>query len=355
MDLRGDISDFLRTRRARITPEQAGLGAGGARRVPGLRREEVAVLASISVHWYVRIERGNLAGVSDEVVDALARALQLDDAETAHLYDLARAAHDAARGGGARGGRGAGAGAGTAGIGGGIAGSGMRGPTASGAGAPLALTPGLQAVLDSMQGVAAWVRNHRFEILGANPLARALYSDLMQSEIARGNNALFTFLDPAAREFYRDWEKGADDIVAVLRGYAGANPGDARLTQLIGELATRSPEFSKRWARHDVKLHRTGTKRLHHRAVGDLTLSYEALTAPASPGLNIFVYSPVDEPTRERLQLLDSWWATESAARESAARASAGDATSAAGATSAETTDDGSRPERGRATPVEDS
>jgi transcriptional regulator with XRE-family HTH domain len=280
MDLRTEISEFLRTRRARITPERAGLGTGGGRRVPGLRREEVAVLASISVDWYVRIERGNLTGVSDEVIDALAAALQLDDAETAHLHDLALAARRSTRRSDAR----------------------ATGPV---------LRPGLRTIIDSMQGLPAWARNHRFEIIATNSLAQALYSDLLQSRIADGNNARFTFLDPLARDFYVDWEQTANDVVAVLRGYVGANPADRRLSNLVGELATRSDDFSRRWAAYDVKYHRTGRKVLRHRVVGELDLGFEALALPDSTTLSLFVYYPADEPTGERLQLLESWAATE--------------------------------------------
>ncbi|TPW75418.1 helix-turn-helix transcriptional regulator [Schumannella soli] len=288
MDLRAEISEFLRSRRARVTPESAGLSAGGNRRVPGLRREEVAVLAAISVDWYVRIERGNLSGVSDAVLHALADALQLEDAERQHLFDLARA---------------------------------TAGPTRRVA-APRAsagtISPGLMAMLESMTGIPAWVRNHRFEVLAANPLARALYSPLFGSEIAQGNNALFTFLDPLARDFFVDWERSSDDIVAVLRGYAGAHPDDRRLSTLIGQLVTQSSEFSRRWAAHDVKHHRTGRKRLHHPVVGRLELGYEALTVPADPSLHLFAYHPLDQPSREALQLLASWDATERADDESA-------------------------------------
>ncbi|QKV73782.1 helix-turn-helix transcriptional regulator [Amycolatopsis sp. Hca4] len=280
MDLRTEISEFLRSRRARLTPERAGLGAGPGRRVPGLRREEVAVLASISVDWYVRIERGNLAGVSDEVLDALSAALQLDEAEAAHLADLARAARSSSR-------------------------------RPAGAGRKATLRPGLQIMIDSMQGLPAWARNHRFEIVATNALARALYADLLRSRIAAGNNARFTFLDPIAQDFYVDWEKTADDVVAVLRGYVGANPADRRLSNLVGELATRSPDFARRWAAYDVKYHRTGRKTLHHQVVGDLDLGFEALALPENSTLGLFVYYPADESTRERLQLLESWAATE--------------------------------------------
>ncbi|WP_328491321.1 helix-turn-helix transcriptional regulator [Streptomyces sp. NBC_00414] len=280
MDLRTEISEFLRTRRARITPEQAGLGTGGGRRVPGLRREEVAVLASMSVDRYVRIERGNLTGVSDEVLYAVAAALQLDDAEAAHLHDLARAARSSTRRSGARATR-------------------------------PALRPGLRTIIDSMQGLPAWARNHCFEIIATNPLAQALYSDLLQSRIADGSNARSAFLDPLARDFYVDWGQTANDVVAVLCGDVGANPADRRLSHLVGELVTRSDDFSRRWAVHDVKYHRTGRKVLRHRVVGDLDFGFEALALPDSTTLSLFVYYPADESARERLQLLESWAATE--------------------------------------------
>jgi hypothetical protein len=191
MDLRTEVSEFLRTRRARITPDRVGLGAGSGRRVPGLRREEVAVLAAISVDWYVRIERGNLTGVSDEVLDALAAALQLNDAECAHLHDLARAARSSGRRSDA-------------------------GATRS------ALRPGLRTIIDSMNGLPAWARDHHFEIVATNSLATALYSDLLHSPIAEGNNARFTFLDPVAREFYVDWEKTADSPTSWASSPRGA-------------------------------------------------------------------------------------------------------------------------------------
>lgn len=276
MDSRQEISEFLSSRRARLAPEQVGFGAGGNRRVPGLRREEVAVLAGVSSEYYRRIERGSLSGVSEEVLGAIADALQLDEAETSHLFDLARATH------------------------------GLRTRTRKTSGERV--RPGIQDLIDSMLGVPAWVRNQRMDVLATNALGSALYAPLLASEVAQGNNARFLFLDPASRDYYPDWERGADDVVAVLRGYTGQNPQDKALSNLIGELVTQSTEFSRRWAAHNVKYHRTGTKRLHHPEVGELELRYEALELPSDPGLTLFTYFPQPETaTAERLRLLASW------------------------------------------------
>ena len=255
-----EIREFLTTRRAKVTPGRAGLPAyGRQRRVPGLRREEVALLAGISVEYYTRLERGNAHGVSDEVLDAVSRALQLDEAERAHLLDLMRTANA------------------------------ERPPRRTAA--PQRVRPSIQRIVDSMAGVPAFVRNGRFDILHANQLAAALYSEHFRDPVRPPNSAHFVFLDPRARTFYADWETTAHDIVATLRGEAGRNPYDRALSDLIGLLSTRSDEFRVRWASHDVRFHRTGTKRLHHPLVGDLTLAYESLELPADPGLTIVTYS----------------------------------------------------------------
>lgn len=276
-----DVRKFLTSRRARITPEEAGLPAyGGNRRVAGLRREEVAMLAGMSIDYYIRLERGNLSGASDSVLESLARALQLDDAETAHLFDLARASAAAPR---------------------------VRRKRS-----PQTVRPSVQRILDAITTAPAWVRNDRGDVLAANELGRALYQDMMAEEVTPPNSARFTFLNPKARAFFRDWERSADDIVAVLRSTAGKNPFDKDLTDLIGELSTRSEEFRTRWAKHDVKYHRTGRKRLHHSAVGDLDLTYEALELPADPGLRINVYTAEPaSPSEDVLKVLASWAATQ--------------------------------------------
>ncbi|MGO4145300.1 helix-turn-helix transcriptional regulator [Paenarthrobacter sp. YAF11_1] len=281
MDNRSEIREFLATRRARISPDQAGLPAyGGNRRVPGLRREEVALLSGMSVDYYIRLERGNLGGVSESVLEALSRALQLDDAEHAHLFDLARAAGPASKQ--------------------------RRRP------AEQQVRPTVQRILDAMTDVPAYVRNGRRDILAANKLGYALYSELFLDPVRPVNVARFVFLSPRARDFFLDWEKSANDLVAVLRTEAGRNPYDRALTDLVGELSMRSEDFRTRWAAHNVKYHRTGLKRIHHPVVGDIELQFEAMELPADPGLSLIVYST--EPgsaAEESLKLLASWSASE--------------------------------------------
>ncbi|MDO8145837.1 helix-turn-helix transcriptional regulator [Isoptericola sp. 178] len=296
MDLKAEVSEFLRTRRDRITPDRAGLPAyGGNRRVPGLRREEVAMLAGVSVDYYTRLERGSLSGVSESVLESLAEALQLDEAERTHLFDLARTANasSAARS------------------------RHRRTPAPS-------VRPAVQQIIDAMVGVPAVVRNGRLDVLAANALGRALYSPIFAS-LERPtkepvNTARFHFLDPAARDYWApNWARVAHDAVAILRAEAGRNPYDTSLTALVGELSTRSEDFRRMWAEHDVKFHRTGTKTFHHPVVGLLDLSFEAMVLPADPGLQLNVYTAVpDSPASDALQLLASWAATEGATEPAA-------------------------------------
>lgn len=280
MDSRNDVSEFLRSRRAKVSPDQVNLILGGNRRVPGLRREEVATLASVSVDYYARLERGNLTGVSDEVLDAVGHALRLDEAEMAHLFALARAA--------------------------------QPGPARRKRPAKVQeLRPSLQRFLDAITGAPTWVRNERMDFIAANPLGRALYAPVLADPVRPANTARFMFLNPDATDFFPDWEQNANDVVAVLRGYAGRKPHDRSLSDLIGELATRSEEFRTRWAAHNVRFHRAGIKRIHHPDVGDLELSYEAMELPANPGWTMFAYtSEPGSATEERLKLLASWAAT---------------------------------------------
>jgi transcriptional regulator with XRE-family HTH domain len=280
VDTKQEIRDFLTSRRARITPEQAGLHSFGSRRVPGLRREEVAVLAGVSVPYYTRLERGDMSGVSQSVLEALGRALELDDAERAHLFDLARAAQ----------------------------------PT----GAPprrrqpkQRVRPEVQWTLDAITGAAAFVGNQRLDILAANQLGHALFSELYATPARPVNNARFVFLDPRADTFYVDWERVASECVAILRWAAGRDPHDRDLSDLVGELATQSEAFRSRWAAHDVRFHNTGVKQFHHPVVGELSLSFNRLDLPADHGLTIFTYAA--EPgsrSEEALKLLGSWAAT---------------------------------------------
>jgi transcriptional regulator with XRE-family HTH domain len=282
MDHRSEVQEFLRTRRARLTPEQANLIGGRNRRVPGLRREEVALLAGVSVDYYAQLERGDLAGVSDEVIDALARALRLDEAETSHLFDLARAAR--------------------------------RRPVRRrrSPGAANQVRPSLQRFLDAITDAPAWVRDEHMDFVATNRLGRALNAPLFADPRRPVNNARFVFLnEEASRQFYLDWEKGADDIVAAMRSYVGKHPHDKPLTDLIGELVTRSDAFRTRWAAHNVRFHRTGVKRLHHPVVGDLELFYEGLDLPADPGWHMYTFTAAPgSSSDERLRLLASWAAT---------------------------------------------
>lgn len=285
---RSDVLEFLSTRRARITPDQAGLPAfGGNRRVPGLRREEVSLLAGVSVDYYTRLERGDLSGVSDSVLDALARALQLDDAETAHLFDLARTANASPV---------------------------ARKPRKK----TEAIRPSIQRLLDAITGAPAIVRNHYFDYLGANALGRALYAPLLAEPAP--NSARFAFLNPAAQDFYVEWERTTQELVAAMRGEAGRNPYDRRLSDLVGELSTRSDRFRTLWAAHDVRYHRSGVKRLNHPIVGEIELVYEAFELPADPGLQMSTYTA--EPgtaSEDKLKMLASWVATEQPAAKKAA------------------------------------
>jgi Helix-turn-helix. len=280
VDKRDEIRAFLTSRRAKISPEQAGLvHYGRARRVPGLRRSEVADLAGVSVEYYAQLERGNLAGASEGVLNALTRALQLDDAEHEHLLDLARAA----------------------------------GPGRRPQGRPAArnVRPSVARILDGMSEVPAYVRNGRLDVLAANPLARALYAPAFTDPAQPANFARFTFLNPHARVFLIDWRLAADATVATLRTEAGRDPYDKALTDLVGELSTRSDEFRTRWATHDVRLHRSGVKHIQHPVVGELHLSYEAMDLPADPGLSLIAFSaPAGSASDDALRVLSSWTAT---------------------------------------------
>jgi transcriptional regulator with XRE-family HTH domain len=281
MDNRTEVREFLATRRAKITPDQAGVPLyGQRRRVPGLRREEVAQLAGLSTDYYTRLEKGNLRGASDSVLEAIARALQLGDAERAHLFDLAHAARGTAREPRRR-------------------------------AQPQQMRPSLQHLLDAMTAAVAFVRNGRLDILAINPLGRAFYTPVLDTPARPANLARYCFLDPSAEAFYPDWEGAADTTAAILRTEAGRDPYNPALTDLVGELATRSDAFRTRWAGHDVRLHHTGAKRFRHPVVGDLTVGFNAMELPADQGLTLTAYTaePGSE-SAEKLGLLASWAAT---------------------------------------------
>jgi transcriptional regulator with XRE-family HTH domain len=284
MDNRTEVRDFLTGRRERLTPEQAGVPSyGGRRRVKGLRREEVAMLAGMSTDYYTRLERGNLSGVSESVLESLARALQLDEAERAHLFDLAGAASPSAR---AR----------------------SQGTDAARRSAVrMGVRPGVQRILDSLHA-PAYAANGRMDILAMNRLGRALFADAYGTATGGFNLARYLFLDPGSRDFYVEWDTVARDSVAALRTQAGRNPYDRSLTDLVGELSTRSPEFAGWWATHAVKIHRTATKTFRHAVVGELELTGEALELPGDPGIRIVTYTVEPASASEQaLAFLDSW------------------------------------------------
>ncbi|MGW7352863.1 helix-turn-helix transcriptional regulator [Streptomyces sp. NPDC054784] len=283
-DPRTEIRDFLRSRRARIAPERAGLPAyGGNRRVEGLRREEVALLAGVSVDYYVRMERGRLSGASDGVLDALASALRLDEAERAHLFHLARR-------------------------------SGPRGGPRSRR-PPVPVRPALQRVLDAFPDAPAWICDGRYDVLATNHLARALYSPLLADSPVPAdprrpaNTARFVYLAPAeAAAFFVDHDRIARDMAAKLRMEAGRNPYDGELSALVGELSTGSALFRRWWASQDVRFHRSGRKRVRHPVAGRLDLDVESMELPADPGLLLNVYTaPAGTPTADGLARLASW------------------------------------------------
>ncbi len=278
---RADVRDFLVTRRAKITPEQAGLQFYGMnRRVPGLRREEVAMLAGVSADYYTRLEKGNLSGVSDSVLEAVAGALQLDEAERLHLLNLARAANTSPA-------------------------------RATARRTPQQIRPAIRHILDGMTDTPAFVRNGRLDIVAANALGQALYSPAFASPARPVNLARFRFLDPAARDFYPDFADSAHTTVALLRTEAGRDPFNKDLTDLIGELSTRSQEFRALWAAHNVRLHRSGLKHFRHPVVGRIDLMFEAMALEADEGLTLTAYTAEPAtPAHDAVKLLASWAAT---------------------------------------------
>lgn len=282
MDVGKDIKGFLMSRRARITPEQVGLPSGRRRRVPGLRREEVAQLAGVSIEYYTQIERGHVTGVSDEVLDAVARALRLTEAEATHLFDLARAA------------------------------TAKPGRTRSPRRVTRAIPDGVQALLDSMVTAPAVVISGHLDIVAANALGRALYAPVFDRGNTTPNLARFVFFDATAHQVFPEWDTMADDAVALLRAEAARSPHSPAVTGLVGELATRSEQFRTRWAAHNVKAHRHGVKRFGHSAVGELSLTYNVFDITAAGGLSLIGYTAEPHSRSEQaLRLLASWTATD--------------------------------------------
>ena len=283
MDNRAEVREFLISRRAKLTPQQSGLPDVGNRRVSGLRRGEVAALAGVSIEYYSKLERGALAGASATVLDAIARALQLDDAERAHLFHLAHAADGTSAGMRPR-----------------------RRPAKR-----WTPRPSLQWVLDTITAPAI-IRNGRMDLLVTNHLGRAMHSSLYDSDPSgQPNFARYTFLDDESHHFYPDWDTAADTCVAILRTEAGRDPYDKGLHDLVGELSTRSEDFRRRWSAHNVRYHGAGTKHFHHHVVGNLELAYESVDMISEPGLTMTIYAAEPgSPTEHALALLASWTAT---------------------------------------------
>ena len=282
MDNRAEVREFLVSRRGQVAPEQVGLPAGTNRRVKGLRRNEVATLAGLSVEYYTRLERGVISGASGQVLESIARALRLDDAERAHLFDLAQAASPVAR------------------------------PPRRRNSKSFVPHQSLQWALDAVTAGPAFVRNGRMDLLAGNPLMRAFYKDCYDMPGQPPNIARFTFLDERARQFYPDWDAFAEVTVSILRTEAGRDPHNKELHDLIGELGTRSQEFRSLWGEHNVRHHGTGFKTFNHPIVGEMTLAFEGLEMAAEPGLTLTIYTAEPgSPSAERMQLLASWAASE--------------------------------------------
>ncbi|MFG2781358.1 helix-turn-helix transcriptional regulator [Streptomyces prunicolor] len=290
-DNRSEIRDFLVSRRAKLAPERVGLPTSRRRRVPGLRREEVAALAGVSTEWYTRLEKGHISGVSEDVLEAVAQALLLNEDERTYLLELARAARPTRRRSHRR--------------------------------KDVKIPSPVQWMVDSMTMAPAFVRSGRLDIVASNALCRALYSPMFDSETTgdRGcaNFPRYFFLDPGSRDFFVDWEEGARATVAVLRAEAGREPHDRALRELVGELSTLSPDFRTMWASHDVRIRHEGIKRLVHPEVGRLEMTFRSLDLPlpqrAVHDLIIYTAEP-GTPSEDRLKLLASWTAPQASPTE---------------------------------------
>lgn len=275
LDRRAELSEFLRSRRARLKPEDVGMpDFGRHRRVPGLRREELAQLAGVSVAYYTRLEQGNGRNVSAEVLDSIARALRLTDAEHAHLTHLAKPKQH------------------------------KKKP----AGRTQQVRGALRQLLDTMDGVPAYVTGRRSEILAWNRMAVALFGDWGELPVTERNWARLVFLRPEYRDLFVDREQKAIDIVCSLRMDAGCYPDDPRLSALVGELSVKSADFRRLWATHDVKEKSYGVKRIHHPLVGELSLNYETLRIADDSDQSLIVYhAEPGSPSADALRLLASW------------------------------------------------
>ena len=270
-----ELADFLRRARAAVDPARAGLPADGrVRRVPGLRREEVALLAGVSTDYYTRLEQGRRITPSDGVLDAVARALDLGAAGRAHLGHLVGAPS-----------------------------------SRSVRPAPVQRArPGLRQLMDSLDGQPALLLGRRTDVLAGNRMAHALLTDFGRLPVRQRNYARWMFGADEARALFLDWDVQARAVVENLRLDVGTDPGDRAAAELVAELSAASPEFRRWWAEHRVHQRTHGSKRLRHAIVGELTVDYETLTLPGDPGQTLFVYSaPAGTAAREVLDLLASW------------------------------------------------
>ncbi|MET7875926.1 helix-turn-helix transcriptional regulator [Micromonospora profundi] len=253
MDGTNPLGDFLRARREMTSPEEVSIVSSGRRRTPGLRREEVAQLSGVSTDYYTRLEQGREQHPSDQVLDALARALGLDPEETAHLHLLTRTSRAPVR----------------------------RGRRET-------VRPSLLRLMDGWLHTPALIIDRRMDMLAGNRLGRALFAKAFEED--EPNLVRFVFLSPAARSFYPHWKQVAQSSLGALRAAAGDLLNDARLTDLVGELSLKSPEFRQLWARHDVRGKTHEAKVFHHHDVGELTLTYDSLTVDGSTGQQLIVY-----------------------------------------------------------------
>ncbi len=275
----GELREFLRSRRARVQPGDVGIGAAGRRRVPGLRREEVAMLAGVSLDYYARLEQGRDLQPSDQVLDAVARALRLAEVERTYLHNVVRSAVAPAEPGG------------------------LEVPP---------LDAGARLMLDSLQ-VPGFIVDVRGDVLAMNRMGRALMAGLEPMPSAAASLPRWLFLEPSTRKLFTDWEMIARSSVAVVREAAGRYPRDKALHALIGELSVASPEFRSWWADHDVDARCRGLKRLHHPVVGDLVVHTETLRLhDGVQWLYAYAVEP-GSPSAAALQLLGTWAATQDA------------------------------------------
>ena len=273
------LREFLVARRAAVTPEMAGIKTAGHRRVPGLRREEVAVLASVSSDWYIRLEQGRQVTPSESVLSAIANVLQLDDAERDYLFNLARPG----------------------------SGSGRTEPRLP------AVRPGIARMLRAFDNQPAFVLGPRMEVLTGNELAWALLDDFPAKPADDRNLLRWILTEQKTRDLYLDWELIASEMVGVLQLEASAHPRDARIMALVEELRTRSPEFARWWTSPNPQGRTSGTKRFNHPVVGALHIDWEAFGVPDDPTQTLFVYTGTNSAANEALRFLGSWRATETA------------------------------------------